>query len=75
MNQSLPKAKAVSDNRITVRNPNVAGSSSTVDAVKYHAMKQALLQALPHQAPGLTQTEMFNAVLPQLRLGSSDSAV
>jgi hypothetical protein len=71
MAQSLavkaPTAKSASnDNRITVRNPNVPDSSSTVDAVKYHAMKQALLKALPQQSPGLTQAEMFDAVLPHL---------
>ena len=57
---------AETENRVTVRNPNVPGSSSTVDAIKYHAMKQALIQALPHKSPGLTQAEMFNAVLPYL---------
>lgn len=71
MDQSRPKEKAVAtkanvSNRVTVRNPNVLDSTSTVDAVKYHAMKQALLQVLPQQAPGLTQTEMFEAVLPHL---------
>lgn len=60
MNQSL------SEGRVTVRNPNVPESSSTVDAVKYEAMKQALLQVLPHRAPGLTGAEMFEAVLPVL---------
>jgi hypothetical protein len=66
MNPSLSKEKATPNSRVTVRNPNVPGSSSTVDAVKYHAMKQALLQVLPHQTPGLTQAEMFDAVLPHL---------
>ena len=58
--------EASANKRVTVHNPNTPGSSSTVDAAKYHAMKHALLQALPHQAPGLTQSEMFDAVLPHL---------
>ena len=31
-----------------------------------HAMKQALLKALPAKAPGLTQAERFSAVGPHL---------
>jgi hypothetical protein len=54
--------------RITVRNINVPGHTSTVDATLYRAMLTALLKALPAQAPGLTQAEMIEAVqqhLPQ----------
>ncbi len=54
-----PAAKA---ERITVENVNVTGYTTTVDAVKYHAMRHALLQALPDQPPGLTQAEMIEAV-------------
>lgn len=52
--------------RITVQNVNVPGYTSTVDATMYRAMHAALLTTLPAQAPGLTQTEMHNAVLPHL---------
>jgi hypothetical protein len=52
--------------RLTVRNVNVPGFSSRVDASKYGAMKEALLKVLPKKAPGLTQAEMFKAVLPHL---------
>lgn len=37
-----------------------------VDAAKYEAMKAALLNVLPQDAPGLNQAEMMAAVLPYL---------
>ena len=52
--------------RVTVQNVNVPGYTSTVAADKYHAARQALLQALPAGPPGLTQAEMMAAVLPYL---------
>ncbi len=52
--------------RVTVQNINVPGYSSTVDAAKYHAMYQALRKVLPGCAPGLTQAEMFDGVIPHL---------
>lgn len=52
--------------RVTVQNVNVPGYSSTVDAGMYNAMKKALLKVLPAKAPGLTQSEMFSAVVPHL---------
>jgi hypothetical protein len=52
--------------RITVENVNVPGHTTTVDAGKYLAMKKALLRVLPRRAPGLTQAEMFTAVVPHL---------
>lgn len=52
--------------RRTVENVNVPGSTTTVDAAKYDAMLRALRKALPARAPGLTQAEMFEAVLPFL---------
>jgi hypothetical protein len=52
--------------RVTVQNVNVPGYSSTVDAGMYNAMKKALLKVLPAKSPGLTQSEMFSAVVPLL---------
>ena len=71
MNQSptqegTASKRRAADNRVTVRNPASPGSTSTVDATKYHAMKDALLQVLPPSAPGLTGAEMLAAVLPHL---------
>jgi hypothetical protein len=54
--------KASSENKITVENVNVPGHTNRLDATKYQAMRQAMLQALPLQAPGLTQGEMIEAV-------------
>ena len=45
--------------KISVQNINVPGYSGKVDAEKYYAMKEALLAALPDNAPGLTQAEMI----------------
>ncbi len=69
MNQSptqegTASKRRAADNRVTVRNP--ASPGSTVDATKYHAMKDALLQVLPPSAPGLTGAEMLAAVKPHL---------
>ena len=49
--------------KVEVKNANVPGWTGKVDAAKYLAMKTALLQILPKQAPGLTQTEMRNKVI------------
>lgn len=54
------------DEKITVENVNVPGRTSRVNAAKYRAMKQAMLQVLPKETPGLTQAEIRDAVIPQL---------
>lgn len=51
---------------IAVENVNHPGQTSNVDAEKYEAMKKVLLKVLPKKEPGLTQAEMFQAVLPHL---------
>ena len=51
---------------VTVQNVNVPGYEHRVDATKYAAMKAALLKALPRKLPGLTQTEIRQAVLAHL---------
>ena len=51
---------------IAVRNVNHPGVMHNVDAEMYEAMHHAMLQALPVEPPGLTQTEMLQAVLPHL---------
>jgi hypothetical protein len=52
--------------KITVENINVPGSTSRVNAAKYEAMKEAMLRVLPKGAPGLTQAEIREAVIPHL---------
>lgn len=54
------------DDKVTVENVNVPGKTSRVNAAKYHAMRQAMLQVLPRDEPGLTQAEIREAVLPHL---------
>jgi len=52
--------------RITVHNVNVPGQATRVDARMYQAMLQAMLHVLPSVAPGLTQAEIREAVVPHL---------
>lgn len=52
--------------RVTVENVNVPGYTTHLDATMYNAMRSALLAVLPTAAPGLTQAEMGEAVLPHL---------
>lgn len=51
---------------VTVQNVNVPGYTSRVNAAKYVAMRGALLRVLPRRSPGVTQTEMFEAVMEHL---------
>ena len=55
-----------SDDRIAVENVNVPGSTTSVNAAMYEAMRQAIWQALPSQEPGMTQAEIRDAVVPLL---------
>lgn len=52
--------------KVEVLNVNVPGHVTRVDAERYHAMKEVLLKVLPAERPGLTQTQMGQAVLPHL---------
>jgi hypothetical protein len=54
------------DAKVTVENVNHPGRTHRVDAAKYSAMRDALLRVLPTASPGLTQREMFAAVVPHL---------
>lgn len=53
-------------NRVSIENVNVPGWASTVDASMYDAMRAALMAVLPPDAPGLSQTEMREAVVARL---------
>jgi len=52
--------------RVTIENVHHPGSTSTVDAGMYYAMREAMLKVPSAEAPGLTQAQMQDAVLPQL---------
>ncbi len=48
--------------KVTIQNVNVPGRTTRVDAMKYHAMRDALLKVLPKSPPGMTQKEMFKVL-------------
>ena len=50
--------------QVTIENVNCPGQTTNVDAEKYAAMKEVLLTVLPEAAPGLSQKEMQQAILP-----------
>lgn len=52
--------------KVEVENVNCPGQTSRVDAKKYAAMKKVLLKVVPKQPPGISQTEMMEAILPHL---------
>ncbi len=52
--------------KIEVKNVNVPGSVNRINAVKYGEMKRAMLTLLPRKPPGLTQSEVIDAVKPLL---------
>ncbi len=52
--------------KVVVQNVNIPGHTTRVDSAKYNAMKTAIMQVLPRKAPGLTQTEIRNAVKAHL---------
>ena len=49
-----------------VENVNTPGRTNRVNAAKYDDMRRAMETALPHAAPGLTQSEMIGAIKPHL---------
>lgn len=52
--------------RVTIENVNHPGRTTTADAGMYEAMRDAMLEVLPPSAPGLTQGELRDAVIPHL---------
>lgn len=55
-----------SDEKIIVENVNVPGHTTRVNKAMYDAMKQAMWKTLPSKAPGLTQSEIREAVVAHL---------
>ena len=62
----MTKDAATKTGRVRIENVNHPGSSTTVDAGLYTAMREALLDVLPDAAPGLTEAQLRQAVLPKL---------
>jgi hypothetical protein len=54
------------DDKIEIENINTPGRVERVDRAKYIAMRDALLPALPNEAPGLTVPAAKEALLPHL---------
>ena len=52
--------------RVAIENILSPGREVRVDADKYDAMKNAILAALPQNAPGLTVAETKEQILPRL---------
>lgn len=56
----------MSQEKVVVENINTPGQTSRVDAAKYYAMKEAFLEILPAQSPGLNQKEIQQQVVDLL---------
>jgi len=54
------------EEKITVENVNVPGNTTRVSKAMYDAMQQAMWKVLPTKSPGLTQTEIREAVVVYL---------
>jgi len=52
--------------QLEISNVNVPGHKTRIQADKYEAMHRALLAVLPKTPPGMTQAEVFKAVLSHL---------
>ena len=52
--------------KVRIENVNHPGSSTSVDAGMYNAMRDVLLAVLPEKAPGMTEAQMRDAVVPKL---------
>jgi hypothetical protein len=52
--------------KITIENVNRPGTTSRVRRDMYEAMLKAMWKVLPANSPGLTQAEIFKAVIPYL---------
>ena len=63
MTEQKPSPKP---DRVRIENVNHPGKSTPVDAGMYHAMREALLAVLPTSSPGMTETQMRDAVTPKL---------
>lgn len=54
------------DDKMVVENVNVPGHVTRVDKAMYEAMRKAMWKVLPSKSPGLTQSEIRDAVVPFL---------
>lgn len=61
--KSAVKKTSATIRMINARSVNVPGYSHRVRADMYEAMLRTMLKVLPHKAPGLTQAEMWDALV------------
>ena len=54
------------DDKIEVENVGQPGKTYRVDAAKYTAMREAVMNVLPTQAPGMAVADLIAAVKPHL---------
>ena len=65
----MAQRKADRDAKVTVLNVNVPGSTKSVDAALYEAMRRGMLKLLPARAPGLTQTQIRQQIAKHVPAG------
>jgi hypothetical protein len=61
-----PTESGLKPGQVAIENVNHPGQLTMVEAGKYHAMRNALLEVLPLTAPGLTFDQMLEAAVPVL---------
>lgn len=64
--KEIHSMKPPDEGRITVENVNVPGRTTRLNAAMYQAMEEAMWKVLPTEAPGLTQKQIREAVVPHL---------
>ncbi len=54
------------DSKIAIENVNQPGKMYNVDAAKYRAMRECMLQLVPTEPPGISAQELYDALVPAL---------
>ena len=66
MSERIPAGRL---DRVTVESLIHPGRTRSVDAAKYSAVRDAIMQVLPAKSPGFTRDEARDAVFPLLPVG------
>lgn len=56
----------MTDDKLEIQNVGQPGKTYRVDRVKYEAMRDALVQVLPNEAPGTSVADLKEQVVPLL---------
>ncbi len=54
------------NDKVSIENVNVPGQVTNVDRAKYEAIRDAMVKILPDSSPGLTHSEIMQALLSEL---------